>query len=206
METDMTPRIVDKEEKRRVLIEAAADVFAEQGFSGTTVAHVAEHAAVGKGTLYEYFDTKDALFFAVFEVFVDEIDQRLEALAGGEGSAEDRLRLMIDGAVEMIVEGLDAYGLTMEFWAASAAGPNAERLTGMFRTTYRRLRRLVAEVISAGQRRGDVDADVDPEAVAAGLVGALDALGLQLWFDREIDPRRIAGGFGDVVIRGLGPR
>ncbi len=49
----MSPRIVDREEKRLELIRAAAKMFAAQGLANTRMADIAEHAGVGKGTIYE---------------------------------------------------------------------------------------------------------------------------------------------------------
>ena len=60
------PKIVDREEKRDSLVKAAASVFASQGFSRARIADIAEAADVGKGTIYEYFDSKEELFLAVF--------------------------------------------------------------------------------------------------------------------------------------------
>jgi hypothetical protein len=45
---------------------------------------------------------------------------------------------------------------------------------------------------------------VDPEAVAAALVGAWDALLLQAWFDETFDPLTTAKQYVAVLIRGLG--
>ena len=52
-----------KEEKRALIIEAAAKVFARRGFASTLMAEIAIEAGIGKGTLYEYFDSKEDLFF-----------------------------------------------------------------------------------------------------------------------------------------------
>ena len=55
-----------------MLLEAAAKVFSERGFKRTTIAEVARRADVGKGTIYEYFDSKESLFLALFEWFCRE--------------------------------------------------------------------------------------------------------------------------------------
>jgi len=56
-----------KEEKKAAILEAALDLFAERGFEGTAVPLVAERAGVGAGTIYRYFDGKEALVNAVFQ-------------------------------------------------------------------------------------------------------------------------------------------
>lgn len=62
-----TSRIVRKKaEKRERLLAAALELFAERGFHGTAVPLVAERAGVGAGTVYRFFDSKEALVNAVF--------------------------------------------------------------------------------------------------------------------------------------------
>lgn len=54
------------DDKRRLILDAALRVFAERGFHGTSVPEVAEAAGVGTGTLYRYFEHKEALVNEVY--------------------------------------------------------------------------------------------------------------------------------------------
>ncbi len=63
------------DDKRRIILDAALEAFAERGYHGTAVPEVAEAAGVGTGTLYRYFENKEAL---VNEVYRDA-KQRLRA-------------------------------------------------------------------------------------------------------------------------------
>ncbi|MBE9530214.1 MAG: TetR/AcrR family transcriptional regulator, partial [Proteobacteria bacterium] len=63
---------MSKNEKKNQIIEAAAQIFAKNGFSGTIMAEIAHCAGIGKGTIYEYFKSKEELFFAVFEWYMKE--------------------------------------------------------------------------------------------------------------------------------------
>jgi AcrR family transcriptional regulator len=55
------------------IIEAGFLSIAEHGLSGTTTRHIAEIAGVSVGSLYEYFDNKEAIFKAMSQYFVDEV-------------------------------------------------------------------------------------------------------------------------------------
>lgn len=50
--------------KRQQILEGAAAIFAESGYEGASMSHIARRAGVSKGTLYNYFDSKAALFTA----------------------------------------------------------------------------------------------------------------------------------------------
>ena len=63
------------------ILEAAARIFAEQGYHGTTTNHVAEAAEVSVGSLYQYFPNKDALLVGLAEQHVAEAIEGLTAVA-----------------------------------------------------------------------------------------------------------------------------
>jgi AcrR family transcriptional regulator len=56
----------DRADKREAILDAALTLFAERGFHGTAVPLVAERAKVGAGTIYRYFENKEALVNAVY--------------------------------------------------------------------------------------------------------------------------------------------
>lgn len=74
-------------DKREAILDAALEVFAESGVHGTPVPPIAEAAGVGVGTLYRYFDGKEALVNAVFRQAKDDLQAcLLENLELGEPS------------------------------------------------------------------------------------------------------------------------
>jgi len=61
------PKIVDKEEMRNGILDAAMRVFANKGYHAASVSDVAEAAGLAKGTLYIYFESKDAMTIAIVD-------------------------------------------------------------------------------------------------------------------------------------------
>jgi AcrR family transcriptional regulator len=53
-------------DKREAIVAAALELFVERGFYGTTVPEIADHAGVGAGTIYRYFESKEALVNALY--------------------------------------------------------------------------------------------------------------------------------------------
>ncbi len=56
--------VLDRDAKREVILQQAAEVFADQGFRNADVQVIADRAQVGKGTVYRYFGSKEDLFWA----------------------------------------------------------------------------------------------------------------------------------------------
>ncbi len=193
-----------KEEKRALIIEAAAKVFARRGFASTLMAEIAIEAGIGKGTLYEYFDSKENLFFAVFEWFVQatEAEAKVSISALG-GSASERLDALSESLMSSWAQMEDMYSLVMEFWSASASSQMRERFKQAFKNGYSDFRQIVSTLIRDGIERGEFQPQVDIDSVAAALVGTWDALLLQAWFDDDFNPLTAARGFMTVVINGL---
>ena len=78
------------------IVAAALDVFGERGFAATKLADVARRAGVTKGTLYLYFDSKEALFKAVVRETIVPVIAKGEALAQSfTGSARELLEQLV---------------------------------------------------------------------------------------------------------------
>jgi len=191
-------------EKKDRIIEAAARVFAQKGYAGAAVADIAVKAEIGKGTIYEYFDSKEDLFFAVFEWFMQKSGAAASvSISVLGGSAAVRLEALSDSIMGMWNEIKDAFTLTMEFWAASSSSQMQQRFKEAFRRLYEEFRGIVASLIRDGIQRGEFRPDVNPESIAAALVGTWDALFLQAWFEKNFDPFTTARNFLEVVLKGL---
>jgi AcrR family transcriptional regulator len=191
-------------QKREALLAAAAGLFAERGFKGTVIADIAVAAGVGKGTVYQYFSSKEDLFFEVFRWVTQQNDTavmtRLAQLGGG---AAERLIAIGDVLVETWVGMMEWYTLMMEFWAASSTSLLRDRFKEAFRREYDRFRAIVAGLVEEGKRSGEFSADLDARAVASGLIGSWDAMLLQAWFDKSFDPVATSGSYTRVVVGGM---
>ena len=192
-----------KDKKDRI-IEAAARVFAQKGYAGSSVADIAVKAEIGKGTIYAYFDSKEDLFFAVFEWFMLQTGTAAKvSVSHLGGSATQRLEVLSDSIMGMWDEIQDVFTLTIEFWAASSSSQIRDRFKEAFRRLYNEFRGLVVALIRDGIERGEFRSDVDSASIAAALVGTWDALFIQAWFEKKFDPLITARNFLKVVIRGL---
>ena len=193
-----------KEKKKRIIIQAAADIFAKKGYSGAAVSDIASQADIGKGTIYEYFDSKEDLFFAVFKWYSEKTGAAATvSISALGGSATQRLEALNKSLMGLWDEIRDVFALAMEFWAASSSALMRQRFQAAFKQLYQDFRSIVSALIHDGIKRGEFREDVNPEAVAAALVGTWDAMFLQAWFDPSFNPLKISQNFLAVVIQGL---
>src|SRR4051794_31697268 len=71
-------RTIKKERTRRHIIEAAIELFARDGIDAVTVDQLAAAADVGKGTVYNYFHTKEDIVVA----FLADVEQQIQRTLG----------------------------------------------------------------------------------------------------------------------------
>jgi AcrR family transcriptional regulator len=200
------PRPELRDKRKREILEAAAAVFAERGFRTARIADIADRAGIGKGTVYEYFRSKEDLFISLFDWYLNQI------FASVSNELDISSKSIVDALTrssEILLISCDRmrpfYPLTMEFWAASSAPAFKERLAEEFKQLYRCFRGALAETIRLGIRRGELGSHVNPEALAAVLVSAYDGLFLQAWFDPSFDPVESGRHFFAIALKGMMP-
>jgi len=131
------------------------------------------------------------------------IFERIHTLLEDGGTTHERLQRLLDLGAQITSEQVEMQAVVLDFWSASRGTKVEERYNQACLTTFRAYRRLVADVIREGQTTGELRSDVDPEAVAVMVVAAMDGLGVQIFFDREINPVTTVNGFGEVLLAGL---
>jgi AcrR family transcriptional regulator len=173
MNTELGLRARKKEQTRRVIGEAAAQLFAERGFDAVTVSEVARAADVSEGTVFNYFPAKEDLFYDQMEVFENALMDALRARPPGESVLEAFRRFVLDRS-----RGLDdeERGEIIAKAARLIAGSPA--LQAREREIVARSTRTLADLIAAETRAAA--ADVQPWVVANALMGVQRAVSEQV--------------------------
>lgn len=83
-------RSQDYEAKREVILHKSADLFAQFGYAGTSIAMIAEACGVSKALLYHYYPDKEAVLYDLLKAHLDELVEAVEA-AYSAAPAKDRL-------------------------------------------------------------------------------------------------------------------
>lgn len=174
------------DQKRQRILEAARRVCAREGYEAATMDAVAAEAHVGKGTLYNFFDSKEHLFLSTVLQSYDQGEARIEARVG---PAEDP-RARLEGYLEALVEGFPGVAagmmVNLQVWAVVSRDAAArDRMFEDLRARYARSGGDLAATLSAGQRAGVFRGDFDPAATAAGLLAVFDGFVYRSVFDAE---------------------
>ncbi|MBD3275919.1 MAG: TetR family transcriptional regulator [Candidatus Marinimicrobia bacterium] len=183
----MAPKHVDKQARRIQIYEAAINLFAKQGVSSTTIQDIADQAGIGKGTIYEYFASKDELLTDIFTFILDDAQTAVEKEWKKQDNALDRLVTFFDALLayfENIPENFTQ--ILLLFWAEGVIqkpGTSKESyLEGFdFKNIYLEYLDFLIETITEAQEEGIFRKDFDAEKLASSLIGAVDGVMFQ-WF------------------------
>jgi TetR/AcrR family transcriptional regulator, transcriptional repressor of bet genes len=165
-----------RDQRRQELIRATIAVIARRGYSGTTIARVAEKAGVSLGLVNFHFESKDRLFRETFLHLAEEYEavwQRRLAATAADPTAQ--ATAMVESYFDREVFTREKLAVWFTFWS------DAE-LRGRYRAAATRIeRRYVAalETEIARRLRKDGRTAAQARAVAAGLSAMIDGFWLQ---------------------------
>ena len=199
------PIIVDKNKKRRVILQAAMKVFAQDGYHRARMEEVAKEAGIGKGTVYEYFRSKTDLFLALHEHMMSE----LKSFYFRELSDIRQPGLMLERFIQVAFQTFRLWEpfflVFFDFWAQGGRGEHQALFQTRLRDAYALSRDEVAAIISAGVQDGSFR-PVDPPRTAASLLACLDGLVVQWLCDRNaFDLDRMRDDLITGTLRSLRP-
>lgn len=195
------------EDRRRQILEVATDLFARQGYGGTTTRQIAERARVNEAIIFRHFPTKEDLYWAVIEHKCRDGHGRqivAERLASGApmeevfaGIALDFLNLRErDSTLSrlLLFSALENHRLSQRFFDIHIA------------EVYEALAQYIREQIDAGRFR-----QVDPLLAARGFWGMViyhfliqELFGAKR--SQNIDPHEASRTLADIWLRGMLPQ
>jgi len=158
-----------KHQTRQLIFQTAARLFAARGFDAVTVAEVARAADVSEMTVFNYFPTKEDLFFAGMQFFEERLLEAVRGRAEGVPALAAFRRLIVDGCSRLAAEE----NTEMIAKAAALIG-GSPALQAREREILARYTQRLADLLAA--ETGAPPGDVEPQGVASALMGTQRAL------------------------------
>jgi AcrR family transcriptional regulator len=214
---EMTLTSIDRREHERArrkqdILQAARAVFAQDGFSRATVDAVAQRAEVGKGTIYLYFENKEAILAELVLQALAELASRLQAVSDRCSvlHPDHRLRAMADAYLAFAQDAPDYFRLLNAFdHGGFRDGISPERREQILKESNHTLD-LVSQAIADGMALL-IFAPGDPRQAAGVLWASLNgALALMAHPIRRqmisVDPSNLYHATLRLYLNGLGKR
>ena len=185
----MSPKIVDRRVKRKEIGLVALDHFAQNGFADTSISQVARAAGVGKGTIYEYFQSKDDLISFALELYVERIEESTSNLLVGIPNPKERIKRYVFAVIKTFMNDPRTMGITVAIFQMLMADIEEADKTNLLRGMFQRVRQNITNLIIEGASKGVFRSETGQEAetIAINMIAYLDGI----WLHSLIS----AGGF-----------
>ncbi len=161
----------DRPDRRESILEAALACFVERGFHGTAMPQIAEKAGVASGTIYHYFDSKEALVNALYRSWKQVVAQRVFMAFPQDAPVREQFRVMWHQMIGFAMEQPTAF-------AFIELHNHATYLDAESLAIDRQLKDFAAGVIQLAQAQGllkPLDAKVLMELIFGAFVGMMRA-------------------------------
>jgi AcrR family transcriptional regulator len=152
-----------KADRSRRILQAASEMFRDQGYDAVRIEDIAQRAEVSAGTCYNYFSTKGDILLAIVSMEVEEVVEAGDAVIAAPpqavAEALDRLiRLYYDHSLHYLSKAM--WRTAMALSIAAPDSPFSQRYTALDAMLARQVSDLVAALQTQGSARGDADAAV----------------------------------------------
>jgi AcrR family transcriptional regulator len=189
-------RRLPKAQRRRVIEDAAAALFAENGYAETRLEDIAAAAGVTKQLLYQHFPSKKALHMALLVKHREEILGRLAASMASPGRLADRLPRVLDAWFEYVEENPYASAL---LFRDTTGDPEVQ--------AFYRENHAAARATNVALLRTEPELQIPEDRLEplAELIRSATT-GLALWWGEhpEVPRATIVESTADLLTRGLG--
>ncbi|MGK7924917.1 MAG: TetR/AcrR family transcriptional regulator, partial [Spirulina sp.] len=159
------PKIVDKEQKRQDIVEASLQVFKCKGYQGTRIIDIAKEAGIGKGTVYEYFHSKDEIILGVFDELFLDYEQLLYTRVKSDRASIEEIISSVASALEDLDDCAELIPVYFELWSSRQLCESLglrERMGKWFE----RLSAAYTQLIEKGQRSQEISPEINARAFA----------------------------------------
>lgn len=159
-------------DRRKQILRAAVEAFAERGFHRTRVSDIAKRAGVAYGLIYHYFDSKDHVLNSVFEdnwsVFLKVITDISHTETMGAGEKLERISALLIDALQIAPTIIQ---VIIQEISRSDRFVHAEKMSA-FNSAFD----VVNDIIVAGQATGELRPSLHPRVAAYMFFGALETI------------------------------
>jgi AcrR family transcriptional regulator len=153
--------------RREAILDAAQELIASEGYYGLRMDAVADAAELSKGTLYLYFENKDALCAAVATRLIDTFLPFLQGALDDAETGLDAIRALLHAYYDFTQENPHHFRFALAWLSAGERMDDSTEAFQTYRGRVGHMLSLVATSLQRGQADGSIRQDIDafPQAI-----------------------------------------
>lgn len=202
----MAAKIIDKKEKKDKIVLAAIETFVLKGFDKSTINDIANTAGIGKGTIYEYFKSKEEIIDFSFQYFIKVVSIDFEKVLLSTIPAKDKLIQVLHSFTDFVNPVSEPFlRLMFNFWGEAMRAQSAKnKIFKDMKKLYRSYRSIFADIIIEGKEDGSFKKNINPQNFGSIIVGMMDGIMIQWILDKdEADCQELLSTLINVILQGI---
>jgi AcrR family transcriptional regulator len=187
------------ESRRDQILAIAASLFAERGFTNTTVRDIADAAGILSGSLYHHFDSKEAIVDELLDTFQTELWTEYDAIEASDMTP----RAKLEAVVRASFDAIDHHHSEVAIFQNDAAHLVGFERFGYLAERNEKFERLWTGLLEAGVASGELRADLDVELVYRFL---RDTVWVAVRWYRpggDLSPSDVADQYLKILLEGI---
>ena len=186
------------EETRTKIMEAAIKLFSNSGYNKASVDDICAEAGISKGAFYHHFKSKQELFLALLDGWLEAIDNSIEA--SKDKTAPETLMQMTEAFPYIFETAGDGLPMFLEFWLQASRD---KKIWDASIAPYRRYHKYFTSLINRGVEEGSFF-EVDPELASRMIVSTAMGLLLQSLLDpKGADWEKVSRDSTNMLVNSL---
>ena len=194
------------QERRKEILQKAAEIFLERGYEATTILDIAERLGTDRATLYYYVGSKQELFHQVVREAAQTNIHAIEVLVNSRLPASEKLRLAFTGLMESFDKTFPYLHVFMQenFRTFAAEGDKPDKWSKEVRSWAQRYYDAMRNILAQGVEEGEFALDLPLGLATLAMIGTIN------WAHRwyrpgagEMQPAAIGEGFADILLNGV---
>ena len=159
-----------KDDKQKIIVDAALEVFRDKAFANTRMADIANRAGVSYGLVYHYFSSKEVLFDVIVESWWKSLYEMLERVKADEDEFEKKLRNIMNFFLDTYETNPNLMAIFVTEVSRSSVYHTARGLS-----RFRKLFEMFEQIMVIGQKKKFLRSDVAPHYLTYIFLGAIEA-------------------------------
>lgn len=159
-----------RQERERLILRAASDLFVERGYHDTSMDDIAARVGIAKGTVYLHFASKEDLTLALLEQGVREFTQSLDAILAADGTPRDKLEAVF-GVYSAMTDG--SFQLFSTIFRNPEVIARLHEKREVIGALWDEPRARLTEVLEEGKAAGEFDPTMPTPIMLSLLLGLL---------------------------------
>jgi len=156
-----------RQEREELILQATQELLLERGYYETSMGEIAQRVGVAKGTLYQHFESKEALMIALFKREFHDLHIAIERISGMQAGAQEKMSLTIDTLCYHLAEKYPLF-----FIIRNATDLDAE-IHQEVKEYFNAMRVQIGLMLEEGKAEGIFNATLPTEVMAETLFGII---------------------------------